>query len=64
VLKKGLRKLNGEVNRLRDMLNSGKTDSVPKDDLEKLKTQLDNSLQQLRNTKRFIIDRVKKRRGK
>ena len=64
MLKKGLTKLNEEVNRLRDMLNSGKIDSVPQDHCEKLKTQLDNSLQQLRNTKRFIIDRVKKRRGK
>lgn len=63
VLKKKLTKLNGEVNRLRDMLNSGKIDSVPKDDLEKLKTQFDNSLQQLRNTKRFTLEMAKKRRG-
>lgn len=63
ILKRKLAKLNGEVNRLRDMLNSGKIDSVPIDDLKKLKTQFHKSLQHIHRINRFTVEKIKRRRG-
>lgn len=63
LLKKRLAKLNGEVNRLRVALNSGGSDSVTRDDLEKLKAQLFTSLQHLRSTKRNTAAKIRNRGG-
>lgn len=63
MLKRKLAKLNGEVNHLRDMLNSGKIDSVPIDDLKKLETQFHKSLQHIHRINRFTVEKIKRRRG-
>jgi phage-related protein len=52
MLKRRLVKLDGEVNSLRVLLNSGKIDNVPRNDLKKLQTQFDNILKHLRSIKR------------
>lgn len=63
MLKRKLTKLNGDVNRLRDMLNSGKIDSVPIDDLKKLETQFHKSLQHIQRINRFTVEKIKRRSG-
>lgn len=63
MLKRKLAKLNGDVNRLRDMLNSGKIDSVPIDDLKKLETQFHKSLQHIQRINRFTVEKIKRRSG-
>lgn len=59
-LKVKLALLNVKVSQLRDMLNSGKIEFVPIDDIEKLKNRFGKSLMQLRDTKRSVMERVKK----
>ena len=62
-LKKRLTRLIVDLNLLHKTLNSGKIDSGGKDSLEKMVAQLQDSLRQLRDTKTFVADKVKKKRA-
>jgi uncharacterized membrane-anchored protein YjiN (DUF445 family) len=59
-LKRNVAQLRTAVNRLRDIRNSGKIDKVPTEKLVQIKTQLETSLQQLRDKKKFVRDHVRK----
>lgn len=62
-LKKSLARLRGEVNKLRDMINSGRLDKVPDQDLENMKTRFYKSLQDVRIMNRKAVERAPKRPG-
>ena len=59
-LKRNVAQLRTAVNRLRDIRNSGKIDKVPTEKLVQIKTQLETSMQQLRDKKKFVRDHVRK----
>jgi hypothetical protein len=59
-LKRNVAQLRTAVNRLRDIRNSGKIDKVQTEKLVQIKTQLETSLQQLRDKKKFVRDHVRK----
>lgn len=48
--------MNPEVDRLREILNSGKIEGVPGDDLMKLETQFYSFLQHVRSMKSFTME--------